>query len=153
MGSGEQGRHPPQPVQASPPPPPPPLPSPLPAPPLRQANLFLLATCYHRCNQSYRAYHLLKGLAGEQSRYLFAVCALALGKLTEAETALLPDNDAARVRMRTCSEARCSGQLLLRAAPSCWAGVQAGDQPGRALVQWRSTAATTAAAPLGPGAL
>jgi hypothetical protein len=62
-----------------------------------QANLFLLATCYHRSNQSYRAYHLLKGLAGDQSRYLYALCALQLGKLTEAETALLPDNDAKRV--------------------------------------------------------
>ncbi len=62
-----------------------------------QANLFLLATCYHRSNQSYRAYHLLKGLAGEQSRYLYALCALQLGKLTDAETALLPDNDAKRV--------------------------------------------------------
>lgn len=63
-----------------------------------QANLFLLATCYHRCNQSYRAYHLLKGLGGEQSRYLCALCAMQLGKLTEAEAALLPENDATRVR-------------------------------------------------------
>jgi hypothetical protein len=62
-----------------------------------QANLFLLATCYHRSNQSYRAYHLLKGLAGEQSRYLYALCAMQLGKLTEAETVLLPDNDATQV--------------------------------------------------------
>lgn len=66
-----------------------------------QANFFLLATCYHRANQSYRAYHLLRGLAGEQSRYLFALCAMQLGKLTEAETALLPDNDASRVGMMT----------------------------------------------------
>ncbi|EFN54950.1 hypothetical protein CHLNCDRAFT_24117 [Chlorella variabilis] len=62
-----------------------------------EANLFLLATCYHRSNQSFRAYHLLKGLTGEQSRYLYALCAMQLGKLTEAETALLPDNDASRV--------------------------------------------------------
>ncbi|PRW57027.1 CDC27 family isoform 1 [Chlorella sorokiniana] len=62
-----------------------------------EANLLLLATCYHRANQSYRAYHLLKGLPGEQSRYLFALCAMQLGKLTEAESALLPDNDAMRV--------------------------------------------------------
>lgn len=66
--------------------------------PSSQANLFLLATCYHRANQSYRAYHLLKGMPGEQSRYLFALCAMQLGKLTEAESALLPDNDAMRVR-------------------------------------------------------
>jgi hypothetical protein len=27
----------------------------------QQDHVFLLATCYHRANQSYRAYHLLKG--------------------------------------------------------------------------------------------
>lgn len=26
-----------------------------------EANVYLLATCYHRSQQSYRAYHLLKG--------------------------------------------------------------------------------------------
>lgn len=37
------------------------------------------------------------GLTGPQSRYLLALSCLQLGKLTEAETALMPDNDATRV--------------------------------------------------------
>ena len=64
---------------------------------LLQVNIFLLATCYHRASQTYRAYHVLRGLVGEQSRYLFALCCMQLGKLTEAEAALMPDNDASRV--------------------------------------------------------
>eukprot|EP00887_Chlorella_sp_A99_P004840 scaffold4.g4840.t1 len=63
-----------------------------------EANVFLLATCYHRAGQGYRAYRLLRGMAGEQSRYLFALACLQLGKLTEAEAALLPDNDASKAR-------------------------------------------------------
>lgn len=59
--------------------------------------MYLLATAYHRANQTYRAYHMLKGLAGAQSRYLFAVCCMQLGKHTEAEAALMPDNDISRV--------------------------------------------------------
>lgn len=94
-----------------------------------EQNVYLLATCYHRAQQSYRAYHLLKGelnqsgddersdlffyikdlyltflshhvmagLHGPQCRYLFALCCLEMGKLTEAESALLPDNDVSRV--------------------------------------------------------
>lgn len=62
-----------------------------------EGNHFLLATCYHRANQPYRAYHILKGLMGAQSRYLFALSCLNLGKLTEAETALMPDNDSTKV--------------------------------------------------------
>lgn len=37
------------------------------------------------------------GLQGSQSRYLFALCCMQLGKLTEAESALLPDNDVSKV--------------------------------------------------------
>lgn len=95
-----------------------------------EANVYLLAACYHRSQQTHRAYHLLKGkiffdasfvlsssiptdaanlieslsidrhctgLQGPQSRYLFALCCFHLGKLTEAEAALLPDNDSSRI--------------------------------------------------------
>jgi hypothetical protein len=37
------------------------------------------------------------GLPSPQSRYLFALCCLQLGKLTEAEAALMPDNDTSKV--------------------------------------------------------
>ena len=87
-----------------------------PAPCAPQESIFLLATCYHRASQSYRAYHLLKGLAGAQSRYLFALCCLQLGKLTEAESALMPDNDASRVRAPACGvPARSCPPLSTRA--------------------------------------
>lgn len=89
-------------------------------------NLHLLATCYHRSGQTYRAYHQLRGslirfvrfspfskpvrnlfflhfhnhvnqnntgLGGESCRYLYAVCCLELGKFTEAEAVLLPNDD------------------------------------------------------------
>ncbi|KAK3246551.1 Cell division cycle protein 27 [Cymbomonas tetramitiformis] len=53
-----------------------------------EENAFLLATCYLRNNQEYRAYHVLKGATAPQSRYLFALCCSKLGKLSEAEHAL-----------------------------------------------------------------
>lgn len=34
-----------------------------------EKNIFLLATCYHRAGQIYRAYHLLKGV--QRNLYLF----------------------------------------------------------------------------------
>lgn len=58
------------------------------------------------------------GLAGAQSRYLFALTCMQLGKLTDAETALMPDNDAARVgalgagagqRSASCAAAQAQG--------------------------------------------
>ena len=61
-------------------------------------NVFLLATCHHRSNQYHRAYQLLKDLSSPASRYLFATCCIQMGnRLSEAEAALLPDNDASRV--------------------------------------------------------
>ncbi len=62
-----------------------------------EANVFLLATVYQRSGQAHRALHLLRGLPGAQSRYLFAVAAVELGKLPEAEAALAPGGDAARI--------------------------------------------------------
>ena len=58
-----------------------------------ESNLHLLATCYHRGGQTFRCYALLRGLAGPDARYLFAVCCIELGKLTEAEAVLLRDGD------------------------------------------------------------
>ena len=58
-----------------------------------ESNLLLLATCYHRSGQTFRCYALLRGLTGEECRYLFAVCCVELGKITEAEGVLLPNNE------------------------------------------------------------
>ncbi|KAK9825199.1 hypothetical protein WJX81_006564 [Elliptochloris bilobata] len=53
------------------------------------ANVHLLATCYFRSDQAFRAYHLLQsGARDADSRYLLAQCCLQLGKLPEAEQAL-----------------------------------------------------------------
>ncbi len=58
-----------------------------------EPNLLLLATCYHRSGQTFRCYALLRGLSGEASRYLFAVCCVELGKITEAEGVLLVNSE------------------------------------------------------------
>ncbi|KDD72960.1 hypothetical protein H632_c2692p1, partial [Helicosporidium sp. ATCC 50920] len=55
-----------------------------------EVNMFLLATCYHRSNETYRTYQLLKGLKSPHARYLLALSCLQLGKLSEAEEALAP---------------------------------------------------------------
>ncbi|KAK9797012.1 hypothetical protein WJX73_004710 [Symbiochloris irregularis] len=56
----------------------------------KEGNVLLQATCYFRSDQAYRAYHLLLGKCTEHSsRYLLAQCCLALGKLSEAEEALI----------------------------------------------------------------
>ena len=49
-----------------------------------QANAYLMATCYYRNNQAFRALHALKGGMLPQSRYLQAQCCLKLGKLNDA---------------------------------------------------------------------
>lgn len=56
----------------------------------KETNVFLLATCYHRANQPHRTFHLLRNLKSPSSRYLFAVVAMHLGKLTQVESALMP---------------------------------------------------------------
>eukprot|EP00249_Psilotum_nudum_P000982 c13222_g1_i1 orf=51-2417(+) len=58
-----------------------------------ESNLHLLATCYFRSNQPYRAYHILKGTKLGQSRYLFALACYDMGNLVEAENALLPHGE------------------------------------------------------------
>nr|XP_023877762.1 cell division cycle protein 27 homolog B [Quercus suber] len=55
-----------------------------------QTNLQLLAGCYLNNNQSYSAYHILKGTQMAQSRYLFAISCFQMDLLNEAEAALCP---------------------------------------------------------------
>ncbi|KAK9823416.1 hypothetical protein WJX72_002594 [[Myrmecia] bisecta] len=62
-----------------------------------EANTHLLATCYYRSDQAYRGYHLLLGASSPQSRYLLALCCMQMGKMTEAEHALYPDQDSSAV--------------------------------------------------------
>jgi len=56
-----------------------------------EANAHLLATCYFRAGQAYRAYAVLKRCTSAQCRYLLALCCHSLGKLAEAERALQPE--------------------------------------------------------------
>ncbi|KAJ7557247.1 hypothetical protein O6H91_05G118700 [Diphasiastrum complanatum] len=58
-----------------------------------ESNMHLLATCYFRSNQAYRAYHLLKGTKSIQCRYLFALACFEMDYMSEAEAALLPPNE------------------------------------------------------------
>ena len=59
-----------------------------------QANSYLLATCYFRAGQPYRAYQELQGARCAPSRYLLALTCMQLpDKLPEAERALLPQRD------------------------------------------------------------
>ncbi|KAL2633353.1 hypothetical protein R1flu_004832 [Riccia fluitans] len=57
-----------------------------------EVNLHLLATCYFRNNQGYRAYHILKGSKSAQCRYLFALACFEMDSMVEAEAALLYPN-------------------------------------------------------------
>ncbi|KAL3694343.1 hypothetical protein R1sor_007994 [Riccia sorocarpa] len=57
-----------------------------------EVNLHLLATCYFRNNQAYRAYHVLKGSKSAQCRYLFALACFQMDSMVEAEAALLYPN-------------------------------------------------------------
>lgn len=50
---------------------------------------YLLATAYHAAGQTHRAYAVLSPATTPKNRYLLAVCAFKLGKLQEAENALL----------------------------------------------------------------
>lgn len=58
-----------------------------------EKNSQLLASCYLRNNQAYRAYSILKGTQSPQSRYLFALVCFDMGLLREAEAALCPLNE------------------------------------------------------------
>ena len=49
----------------------------------------LLATCYHRAKQPHRARAVLRGQTSERCRYLLALCCYDLGRLPEAERALV----------------------------------------------------------------
>ncbi|GAQ84112.1 DNA-binding cell division cycle control protein [Klebsormidium nitens] len=57
-----------------------------------EANKQLLASCYFRANQAFRAFYVLQGLKSPESRYLYALCCFQLGKLPEAEAALTGDH-------------------------------------------------------------
>ena len=59
----------------------------------------LLATCHHAAGAANRAVEVLKGCTAPQNRYLLALCCMRLGRLPEAQTALLgpsagPDTEA-----------------------------------------------------------
>ncbi|XP_059432667.1 cell division cycle protein 27 homolog B [Corylus avellana] len=58
-----------------------------------ETNMQLLAGCYLHNNQSYAAYHILKGMQMAQSRYLFALSCFQMDLLKEAEAALCPANE------------------------------------------------------------
>ncbi|KAE8038945.1 hypothetical protein FH972_011406 [Carpinus fangiana] len=58
-----------------------------------ETNMQLLAGCYLHDNQSYAAYHILKGMQMAQSRYLFALSCFQMDLLKEAEAALCPANE------------------------------------------------------------
>lgn len=59
-------------------------------------NLALLGRCYYRAGQTARAYHTLKAVGSPEARYLFALCCKEMGRLSEAELALLPARMAAQ---------------------------------------------------------
>ena len=67
--------------------------------PSAESSKLLLAQCYIRSNHSYRCYHLLKGCEGAACRYTFARAALEVGKLAEAERALMLSNNNMNSRM------------------------------------------------------
>ncbi|XP_041000913.1 cell division cycle protein 27 homolog B-like [Juglans microcarpa x Juglans regia] len=58
-----------------------------------ETNMQLLAGCYLHSNQSYAAYHILKGAQMAQSRYMFALSCFQMDLLNEAEAALCPPNE------------------------------------------------------------
>ena len=62
------------------------------------ASKLLLATCHYSAGAANRAAAVLQGCTAPQNRYLLALCCMRLGKLPEAQTALLgpsmPDTDA-----------------------------------------------------------
>jgi Anaphase-promoting complex, cyclosome, subunit 3 len=65
---------------------------------LVQSNKHLLATCYMRCGQHYRAAAALQGTTAPECRYLLALCYMKLpGKLNDAAAALMPGRDPSQV--------------------------------------------------------
>ena len=62
------------------------------------ASKLLLATCHYAAGAANRAAVVLQGCSAPQNRYLLALCCMRLGRLPEAQTALLgasmPDTDA-----------------------------------------------------------
>lgn len=62
------------------------------------ASKLLLATCHYSAGAANRAIVVLQGSTAPQNRYLLALCCMRLGRLPEAQTALLgpaaPDTDA-----------------------------------------------------------
>jgi hypothetical protein len=65
-----------------------------------QANTYLLATCYFRAGQPFRACRVLRGANSPASRYLLALTCMQLpDKLAEAEHALDPQRDGKDVRV------------------------------------------------------
>ena len=62
------------------------------------SSKLLLATCHYAAGAANRAVEVLKGCTAPQNRYLLALCCMRLGRLLEAQNALLgsstPDTDA-----------------------------------------------------------
>lgn len=69
-----------------------------------EENLFLLATCHARQGDrgKLRAHAILAGCKSEKCKYLFAHCAFELGKLKEAERALLDGTRVLDVGLEAC---------------------------------------------------
>ncbi len=64
-----------------------------------QANTHLLATCYYRAGQPFRAYRVLQKTTFPASRYLLALACMQLpDKLPEAERVLDPGRNGKDVR-------------------------------------------------------
>ena len=55
-----------------------------------EENLNVLAQCYFRQNKIKQCYLILQNCRLASNRYLLATCCMSLGKLTEAEVALVP---------------------------------------------------------------
>ena len=65
-----------------------------------EENRLLLATCYFRAGKVARAYHTLKGASSADGRYLTAMCCKEMGRLSEAEMALMPSAHATFAHQR-----------------------------------------------------
>jgi tetratricopeptide (TPR) repeat protein len=75
-------------------------------------NLNLLAKCYYRSGHPNRAFTILQGTRMAHNRYIFALCCFELGKLQEAETALLQGT-----KIRGQGPAKCREQILEEPCP------------------------------------
>ncbi|CAM9824039.1 unnamed protein product [Choristocarpus tenellus] len=70
-----------------------------------EENVLLLATCHLRDGADLRAHALLQGSRAPQNRYLLALCCLNMGKLAEAERALLEGTKVLDLGPKACKDA------------------------------------------------